>query len=60
MGGHPPHGNGPGGVSDSGGERSDGTAPVEENGQDVKIHHGGGGKGGGGFLDNGGICQAAP
>ena len=33
---------------------------MEENGHDVEIHHGGGGKGGGGFLDNGGICQAAP
>ena len=60
LGGHPLHGNGPGGVSDPGDKTADGTAPAEDNGRNVEIHLGGGGKGGGGFLDDGGIRQAAP
>ena len=31
LGGHPPHGNGPGGVSYPGGETDDGTDPTEGN-----------------------------
>ena len=60
LGGHLPHGHGPGGVSDPCGKMADGTAPTEDNRRDVEIHPGGGGKGGGGFLDDGGIGQAAP
>ena len=55
----PPHGKGPGGVSDPGGETDDGMAPTEETGQEVDIHLGSGGKGGGGILDDGGVYQAA-
>ena len=52
MGGHPSHGQGPGGVSN-------GTAPAEDTGWKVDIHLGGGDKGGGGILDDGGVHQAA-
>ena len=56
----PPHGQGPGGVSDPVGETADRTAPEEDSVQEVEIHLVSGGKGGGGVLDNGGIRQAAP
>ena len=59
MGGYPLHGQGPGGVSDLGGETADGTVTVEDTGQKVEIHLDGGGKGGGGILDDGGVYQAA-
>ena len=55
LGGHPPHGQGPGGVSDPSGETADGAVPVEYNVLEVEIHLFGGGKGGGGVLDDGGI-----
>ena len=60
MGGHPPHGQVPVGVSDPGGETDDRKAHAVENGRDVEIHLGGGGKGGGGVLDDTGISQVAP
>ena len=60
LGGHPPHGQVPGGVSYPGGETADRTAPTEDNVRDVLIHLGGGGKGGDGVLDDGGIRQAEP
>ena len=47
-------------VSGSDSEMVDGTAPAEDNGQEMYIHLSGDGKGGGGVLDNGGIHQAAP
>ena len=60
LGGHPPHGHGPGEVSEPGGKTADGTASIEDNRRDVEIHLGGIDKGGGGFLDDGGIRQASP
>ena len=60
LGGHPPHGQGPEGVSDPGGETDDEMAPAEDNGREVEIHLGsGGGKGGGEIIDGGGVYQAA-
>ena len=59
MGGHPPHGKGPRGVSDPGGETAEGTAPAEDTRKEVEIHLSGGGKGGGGIIDDGGVYQAA-
>ena len=47
-------------VSGSGSKMVDGTAPAEDNGQEMYIHLSGDGKGGGGVLDNGGIHPAAP
>ena len=60
MVGHPLHGQGPGGVSDPGGETSDVKYPTEGNGQDMEVHLVGGGKGSGGFPDNGEIRQLVP
>ena len=57
MGGHPPRGQGPGGVSEPGGKTADGTALVEDTRREVEIHLGGGGKGGGEIIDNGGVNQ---
>ena len=57
--GHPLHGQGPGGVSYTCGETSDGTDDREDTGWEVEIHLRGGSKGGGGILDNGGVYQAA-
>ena len=46
LGGHPLHGQGPGGGgSYPGGETADGTAPAEYTVQEVEIHLGGGSKG---------------
>ena len=59
MGGHPPHGQVPGGVSDPGGYMADRMAPAEETGQEVEIHLGGGGKGGGKIFENEGVYQLA-
>ena len=59
MVGHPPHGQGPGEVSDPGGNTADRTSTAEDTGREVEIHLGGGGKGGGGILDNGGVYKAA-
>ena len=52
MGGHPPYGQGPGGVSGPGGKTDDGTTPAEGTVRDVEIHLGVVGKGGGGVLVN--------
>ena len=60
LGGHPLHGKGPGGDPYLGGKTADGTAPTEDNRQEVEIYLCGGGKGGGGVLDDGLIRQAAP
>ena len=60
LGGHPPHGNGPGGDSDLVGETDDETAPAEGNIQDVDIHLVGDGKECGGFTDDGGIRHTVP
>ena len=49
-----------GGVSGPGGETADGTAPVEDTGQEVDIHLGGDVTWGGGVLDDGGIHQEEP
>ena len=51
----PPPGQGPGGVSDPGGETDDRTDTAEDTGQEVEIYLGGGGR----LLDNGGVYQAA-
>ena len=59
LGGHPLHRQGPGGVSDPGGEMADGTAPAEDTGWEVEIHLDGGGKAGIGIFDYGGVYQAA-
>ena len=53
LGGHTPHGQGPGGVSGPGGKTADRTAPTEETEQEVDIHLGGKDTGGGGVLDDG-------
>ena len=57
MDGHPPHGQGPRGVSEPGGDIADGTAPAEDTGQEVEIHLRGGGKGEGVILDDGVLYQ---
>ena len=44
LGGHTPHGKGPGRVSDTGGETADGTDPTEDNRRDVEINPDGVGK----------------
>ena len=59
MGGHPLYGQGPGGVSDLGGDTADRKDPAEDTRWEVEIHLGSGGKGGGGILDNGEVYQAA-
>ena len=41
LGGHPPHGKRPGGVSGPGGETADRADPTEETGQEVDVHLGG-------------------
>ena len=55
MGGHPPHGQGPGGFLGPYCAASNGAAPVAENRQEVGANLGGNNKGGSGFLDNGGV-----
>ena len=40
LGGQPPHGKGPGGVSEPGGETSDRADPMEETRREVDIHIG--------------------
>ena len=60
MGGHPPYGQGPGGVSFPGGDMDDGKSPAEDNIWDVEIHLGRGSKGGGGVLDDIVIRQVDP
>ena len=55
LGSNHPHEQGPGGVSDPGGETTD---PAEDTVWEVEIHLNGNGKGGGGVLEDGGMHQA--
>ena len=48
MGGHPPHGIGPGGFTGTGGAAADGADPAAEAEREVRVHLGGGGKSEGG------------
>ena len=60
LGGPPPHGQGPGGVSGPGGKTADRTAPAEGTGREVDIHLGSDSTGEGKVLEGGGIHKAAP
>ena len=60
LGGHPPHGQGLGGVSSPVGETAEEMDPAEDTIREVDIHLGGDGTGGGGVIDNGGLHQAEP
>ena len=57
---HPPHGQGPGGGSGSGGKTTYRTAPAEDTKREVEIHLSGDGTVGSGGLGGGGIHQAFP
>ena len=59
LGGHPPQGQGPGGVSYPGGNTAYGLAPAEDTRREVEIKLGNSGKGGGRIIDEGGVYQAA-
>ena len=59
LGGHPPHGKCPGGVSGPYGKTADEVAPAAETGREVDVHLGGKGKGGGRVTEYGGIHPAA-
>ena len=55
MGGHPPHGKGPGGVPGPGGADFDGADPAATCRREVGVHHSSNGKGGGRFRDDRGV-----
>ena len=59
VGGHPSHGQFPGGVSGQGVKKDERTAPAEDTEWEVEIQLGGDGTGGGGDLGGGGIHQAS-
>ena len=59
LGGQPPIGQGPGGVSYPGCETANRTSSGEDTGREAEIHLGGGRKVGSGIIDNGGVYQAA-
>ena len=60
LGGHHPHGKGPGGFSGTCDETADGAAPAVETLWEVDVHLDGYGNGGGGVPADGGIHSAMP